>query len=79
MQRKFDLHVRIQVPIRSHIWGTIIHHDITLEVLELFLDQGNALGRGDFNWKVTQPLIDLIGSKSTPILIEAFAIYLEAT
>ena len=49
MQRKFDLHVRIEVPIRSHIWGTIIHHDITLEVLELFLDQGNALGRGDIS------------------------------
>ena len=49
MQRKFDLHVRIEVPIRSHIWGTIIHHDITLEVLELFLDQGNALCRGDIS------------------------------
>ena len=51
MQRKFEFHVRIEVPIRSHIWCAIIYHDITLEVLELFLDQGNALGRGDISLK----------------------------
>ena len=41
------MHVRIEIPIRSHIGRTIIHHDVTLEVLEFFLDEGDALGGGD--------------------------------
>jgi hypothetical protein len=47
VQRKFNLHVRIEIPIRSYVGRTIIHHDVTLEVLELFLDEGDALGSGD--------------------------------
>ena len=47
MQGKLNLLECIDVPIRSYIWSTIIQNNICLEVLELFLDQSNALWCSD--------------------------------
>ena len=46
-QRKLNLHVCVEVPVGTHIGRTVIEHDIALEVLELLLDESNALGGGD--------------------------------
>lgn len=42
VEGQLNLHVGIQVPISSHIGGTIVEYSVTLEVLQLFLDEGDA-------------------------------------
>ena len=46
-QRKLNLHICVEVPVGTHIGRTIIEHDIALEVLELLLNESNALGGSD--------------------------------
>lgn len=47
MERKLDLLIGVEVPICAHIGRTIVHHHITLEMLQLFLDKTDTFFGGN--------------------------------
>lgn len=47
MERQLNLSIRVQIPISTDVRGTVIHHDVCLEMFELFANQRHALWGGD--------------------------------